>query len=176
MLKPIIIDLPYPQLNGIEKDYKTAIKILPAYAGGHSELNAILQYTYHFFNFNGQENQEMANTLMGIAMAEMKHLSILGELLYKLGLDPGFREFSAFTQDFFKAKSVSYSKMPIKMLLDDIAGEMLAVKEYNDISNSISSEQVSSVICRIILDEELHIKVLKDLLNKLDNKKENSRF
>lgn len=166
MPKPIKLDLPYPSLECVEKDYKTAMIIAPAYASGHSELNSILQYTYHFFNFNGIGEKESAKTLMGIAVAEMEHLEILGTLLYKLGADPIYTRIPPYRLDYYQTSNVSYSKLPVKMLLDNISGEMLAVKDYQKMVESINNEQVSAVLTRIILDEELHIKVLKDLLTK----------
>ena len=169
MPKPIKIDLPYPSLNQINKDYKTAYVLAPAFAGGHGELNAILQYIYHFFNFNGVNEKQIADTLIGIAITEMEHLKILGELLYKLGVDPVFTKIPPSKYDFYTTKTISYSKLPVKMLLDDLSGEMLAVKDYQHMVDNICNEQVSSVICRIILDEELHIKVLKDLLKRYYN-------
>ena len=166
MPKPLKVDLPYPDLNGIEKDYRTAMIIAPAYAGGHSELNAILQYTYHFLNFNGEGDKETAKVLMEIAVAEMEHLEILGTLLYKLGADPIYTKIPPYRIDYYQTTGVSYSKLPVKMLLDDISGEMLAVKEYQNMVSNLSNEKVAAVLTRIILDEEIHIKVLKDLLAK----------
>ncbi len=163
MPKPIKIDLPYPSLCGITQDLKTARIISPAYAGTHSELTATLQYIYHYFNFVKEFDEKTAQTLMGIAVAEMEHIEILGNVLVKLGVDPIFTHFPPCKTDYYSTRAVSYSKTPVKMLLDDISGELVAISEYRKIIDCIDNERVSEIISRIILDEELHVTVLKDL-------------
>ncbi len=163
MPKPIKIDLPYPSLNGITTDLKTASMLSPVYAGGHGELTATLQYIYHYFNFIKEFDEKTAETLMGIAIAEMEHIEILGNLLVKLGVDPVFTHFPPYKTDFYCTRAVSYSKTPVKMLLDDISAEMVAISDYRKIIQCIDNERVSEVIARIILDEELHLTVLKDI-------------
>ncbi len=163
MPKPIKIDLPYPSLTGITQDLKTARIISPTYAGVHGELTATLQYIYHYFNFEKDYDSKTAEALMGIAIAEMEHIEILGNLLVKLGVDPIFTHFPPYKTDYYSARAVSYSKTPVKMLLDDISSEMVAISEYRKIIACIDNERVSEIISRIILDEELHVTVLKDL-------------
>ncbi len=163
MPKPIKVDLPYPSLKGITQDLSTARIISPAYAGVHSELTATLQYVYHYFNFERELDEKTAQTLMGIAITEMEHLEILGSLLTKLGVDPVFTRFPPCKSDYFSTRAVSYSKTPVKMLLDDISGEMVAIADYRRMVEQIDNERVSEVISRIILDEELHVAVLKEL-------------
>ena len=58
------------------------------------------------------------------------------------------------------------------MLIDDVLSEMLAIKNYNYVLSKIKSEKVGAVLTRIKLDEELHVKVLKELLQELKDKKE----
>ncbi len=163
MPKPIRVELPYPSLDGITIDCKSASIISPAYAGGHSELTATLQYIYHYFNFDNGCDKSTADTLMGIAITEMEHLEILGSMLIKLGADPVFTHFPPYKTDFYTARAVSYSKTPVKMLLDDISGEMVAISEYRKMISLLENERVAEIISRIILDEELHLEVLKGL-------------
>ena len=163
MPKPIKIDLPYPSLAGVVCDLKTAGLVSPAYAGVHSELTATLQYVYHYLNFIKEFDEKTADTLMGIAIAEMEHLEILGKLLIKLGVDPVYTHFPPYKTEYYSTRAISYSKTPVKMLLDDISGEMVAISEYRKIIECSDNERVNEIIARIILDEELHLTVLKDL-------------
>lgn len=164
MKGPLSIDLPYPSLVGIEKDIKSAVIIAPAYASMHGELNAILQYLYHYFNFKGLFDGETADVIMGICVSEMHHLKILGELLYKLGTDPIYTKMPPYGYNYYTSVGVSYSKTPIKMLLDDVSSEILAVKQYEKMADDLKNERVAAIIKRIMLDEELHIKILKERL------------
>lgn len=165
-MKPLSIDLPYPSLEKIEKNSKIAKCIFPLYAGGHGELNAILSYSYYSFNFDNYFSKEVSKTLMQIATSEMEHLEILGNLLIKLGQDAVFGYFSPFGFEYYSASYPSYSKTPQKMLLDAISGELIAISDYIKTAKKVKDELVSSVLLRIRLDEELHVKVLKELLKR----------
>lgn len=167
MIKPVKVDLPYPSVCGISPDKRLASEISDSYAGKKSELNAILQYAFHAQIFSASGDNETADTLMGIALTEMEHLKILGELLIALGVSPVYRSYSYGTTNFYNSCNVSYSVTPQKMLLDDVSGEMDAVRGYENIEKNCKDEQVGAVISRIRLDEELHVAVLKSILEKL---------
>lgn len=169
MPKPIQLDLPYPSFDCICEDLRSAMIISPAYASSHSELNAILQYIYHFFNFSRLGQDKTAETLMGIAVAEMHHLEILGLTIDKLGVNPLFAEYPQSRWNFYSSVSVGYSRLPEKMLMDDISGELAAINEYKRMLTELKNEKVAAIISRIVLDEELHVKVLKERLEALKN-------
>lgn len=167
MAKPICVALPYPQLSSKTFDNFSASVISSAYASAHSELNAILQYTYHSFNFYSQEDQTTNEIIQGIAVCEMKHLEILGHTLCDLGVDPVMTALPPYKFNYFNSFSVQYSTLPQKMLMDDISGEMVAINEYRKMLNKLLNEEVAAIISRIILDEELHVKVLKARLEEI---------
>ena len=164
MERPIAVELPYPEPKNLCPDPVSARMISAAYGGGHGELTAILQYTYHSFIFDKLGDGKTASALIGIAIAEMRHLDILGKTLLALGTDPVFTRFPTYKCDFYSTSFVNYSVGAKKMLLDDIAGEMKAINDYREMLRVLRSEEVSAIISRIILDEELHIKVLKERL------------
>ena len=163
MDKPLILDLPYPTLDKITEDVRSAMIISPAYAGGHGELNAIMQYVYHYVN-SSCISLSFAKTLMQIAIAEMKHLTVLGEVLYRLGVNPVFTEYPFYKWNYYSTRSVSYSRSQSKIIMDNLTLEITSINEYKKIIKELKNERVSSVISRIILDEELHVKVLKEIL------------
>lgn len=169
MDKPLIVDLPYPNLDCIENDEYSARIIAPAYSSSHSELGAILQYIYHHFYFEEYGDEEIAKVIIGISVAEMKHLEIIGELLLRLGVDPIFTKNPPYRSEFFTTAYLCYSKTTKKMLLDDISGELLAIETYKEMLSKLKNEDVSAVISRIIIDEELHVKALKECLKKVIN-------
>lgn len=166
MSRPAIIDLPYPDISVIEKDLKAATIIAPAYAGMHGELNAILQYLYHYFIFKREGDEQTAQTLMEISVAEMHHFKMLGELFTNLGVDPVYSKMPPFGYNYYTAASVSYSKTPVKMLVDDVSGEILAIKTYERMCKQLKNERVAAIIKRICMDEELHVKALKECLER----------
>ena len=53
------------------------------------------------------------------------------------------------------------------MLMDDINGELRAIADYDKILAELNNERVAAIIKRIKLDEELHVKVLREELKKI---------
>ena len=95
----------------------------------------------------------------------MMHLNMLGELLIKLGANPVY--FDTRSADFYSASKVSYTHTPKRMILDDIAGEIKAVKSYTDVVCAVGDCDVSALLTRIRMDEDLHILALKSMLEKM---------
>ena len=166
-MKPLMVDLPYPNLNDVCENENLAKIVRPFFAGLHGEITAIMQYVYHAFYFEKEKDLETANLLKSISIAEMRHLELLGRLLLKLGVDPWFGVSDGFSKTFYNTSKISYSKLKEKMLLDDISGEMMAIKEYDRAIDMIKDEKVSAVLVRIKLDEELHVSALKSRLQEL---------
>lgn len=166
-MKPLQVDLPYPSLSGLGEDYYSARLLNPAYADIHSELGAILQYIYHAFNFNFLNLGENATLLESIAINEMHHFELLGTALIKMGVNPVYTANPPLKNNFYNTSHISYSTSPQKMILDDIAGEMKAIEEYEYMLTKLNNEIIEGLIQRILLDEQLHLKTLKELYSKL---------
>lgn len=166
-IKPIAVNLPYPSTDNLLPDPSAAKIIAPAYASAHSELATVLQYTYHTFWFEQERQAETQYLLEGISVCEMHHLDILGTTLLKLGTDPKFAAHPHASANFFNTSSISYSKTPVKMLLDDVAGEMGAIKGYEAMLRQLRNEAVAAVIQRILLDEYLHLDRLRAAFSEL---------
>ena len=166
-MKPLICDLPYPSTETLTKDVRSGQIISFAYATLHGELTAILQYVYHHFYF-GEIEENDSEILMAIAKAEMMHLDILGKAMLKLGVTPKYVQMPN-TNNFYNTCTVSQSKTPQKMLMDDIQGELNAIADYQKMLFILKNEQVEAIIQRIILDEQLHLEKLKEMLSKYAN-------
>ncbi len=164
-MKPILLDLPYPSFEDIGEDRESATIVSPAYMGLRGELTAVLQYRFHNFYFESYGNKETADILAGISIAEMKHIEILGDLILKLGYPPVFTTEIPGMRN-YSSECVSYGRDPQNMLIDDINGELNAIALYEKIICRLKNERVIAVIKRIKLDEELHVKVLREQLEK----------
>lgn len=102
---------------------------------------------------------------MSIALAEMSHIDLLGKSMLKLGVPPRYIQCPN-TEVFYNASQVSRATAPVKMIMDDIQGEMNAISEYQKMLFVLKNEDVSAIIQRITLDEQLHLETLKRLLAK----------
>ena len=167
MSKPLTLNEPFPTTDGICPDAYSLAVISPAYASSTGELNAILQYLYHVFNFEHHGLNEYAETLEGIAIAEMLHLKLLGETIIALGAQPIFCQYPPTAYNFYSTKFVLYSRNLINMIEDDIMGEKHAICQYSKMLKRLKNEHVKAIVSRILEDEKLHLEALTKILNKL---------
>lgn len=149
-------DLPYPEIE-VEPCLPQAKLLMPSYAGAGGELTAILTYTFQGYTHVRQP--ELNKALMGIARSEMRHHELLGTTIFKLG---GYPVMGART--YWNGNMVNYTLSPHKFLEQNIAAEESAIANYERTILNLSVESVKMLLERIILDEEIHIKIFKELL------------
>ena len=137
------------------------------YCGSVSEMSAITQYINNE-NRLSCDRCTTAQTLLGIAMAEMMHLQKLGELICLLG---GNVDFTAkYQKGGQKLWTPAYLSIPQnlgKMLLADIEAEKAAINQYRMHMQMMNDEYVNAVLARIIKDEEYHIMLIQVLCTAL---------
>mgnify|MGYP001102517944 CR=1 FL=1 len=158
------VDIPYPEVKVSSKNIKLAKEILSSYAGPISEDTAIHNYMFQYLIL---ENDEIKNILKEIAIVEMHHLEILGELVKKLGLTPLYLSVINDKTKWFSGEYVTYEKELKNILLDNIRNEELAIKNYEKIIIQTDDEYVKYILKRIILDEKLHIQVFMKLYSQV---------
>lgn len=167
MPKPLTLHTDFPTTEGLCPDAYSLAVISPAYASPTGELNAILQYFFHVFNFDKQGYKEFANDLESIAIAEMLHLEILGKTIIALGAQPVYCQNPPTAYNFYSAKYVTYSRNLTNMIEDDILGERRAISLYQKMLCRLKNEQIKGIISRILEDEKLHLEKLKQILKEL---------
>ncbi|WP_291652228.1 manganese catalase family protein [Clostridium sp.] len=151
--------LPYPKIEISEKNPTYANLIKKSYAGTNSELTAATQYTYQ-----GLITKDIiGNTLRKIAEVEIHHLEILGELIVALGENPDFSINKRDKKLNWNSKFISTSDSIKELLLEDIKSEEEGISQYRETAYLIDDENIIAILNRIILDEELHIKILTNL-------------
>lgn len=161
-----IVDIPYPKIDIKEKDPKFAYKIFKLYAGEVSEFTAVSQYSYQSIYLN--EYKELSKILEDIAITEMRHLKILGELIKVLGLNPYYVTYNDNRPIPWDADNVNFTINYREMLVSDIEKEKLAINDYNKLASETNIQNIKDIINRIIMDEKRHIEVLSILLKQYD--------
>lgn len=164
-VKPIMMELPYPPTRVQEQNYSYALILSNDYCGSVSEMTAITQYINNE-NRLFCERCPIAQTILGIAMAEMIHLQKLGELIFLLGGSVDFAAKQANgRQKLWTASYLNLQENARQMLLTDIESEKAAINQYKAHIKMINDKYVNAVLIRIIQDEEYHILMLQALLN-----------
>lgn len=104
---------------------------------------------------------------MKIAEVEMIHLRLLGETIYLLG---GVPVFGSVSEDkilrLWNSGEIIYNRDLKKMLKSDIESEEMAIKNYNDNLREIDDKYVKELIERILIDEEIHLTIFRNLYKK----------
>lgn len=149
-------DLPYPKIE-VEQNVAESKLLMPVYAGSASELTAVL--TYSFQKYVSPKYPEIQTALEGIAITEMRHHELLGETIYALG---GYPVMGART--YWNGSFVNYALDPRKYLRQNVVAEETAMLNYERTILNLTTDSVKMLLERIILDEEVHIRVFKELL------------
>ncbi len=149
-------ELPYPEIEPVENLADSKL-LMPSYGGPAGELTAIT--TYSFQSFVAEKNRELVDVLEKIAQVEMHHYALLGTAIYRLGGYPvtGGRTY-------WSGSYVNYTLDPKKFIMQNIAAEEAAILNYERTVLNLRTESVKQLVERIILDEELHIKIFKEML------------
>ena len=151
-------NLPYPDIK-VEKENIEYAKLLSyPYAGLVSEDTATHLYMYQSFILD----DEISNILEKIAIVEMKHLELLAKTINLLGLKPEYK-----VNDIpWTTSYVNYNNNLKDILKINIESETLAIKNYNNLIKVIDDKYIKELLKRIIIDEEIHLKIFNELYSK----------
>ena len=148
----------YPELDNVKQDDGVMPEwFYPIYNGvnGFSELDAI-----HLYTSQEQKFEPIGNLLLGIALVEMKHYGILGELIIKLG--------GRIEQRYNNSK-VSLGETKEEALNNAIDAENKTIEFYEGVIEKIKGVHetkttiiVVQLVNKLIADERVHLKLLKE--------------
>lgn len=160
------LNIAYPPVKTEGRNLRFAAILSNDYAGMVSEMTAITQYLFQHFIIE-DSNKELAAVLECIAVVEMHHLEIIGELITDFGGDPQFRVMGKRNNAFWSGRYPVYLKNPQRFIKEDIKSEQQAIRNYQMHISLIDDMYVKKVLERIILDEENHIKIFESFLNRI---------
>lgn len=149
-------NLPYPEIQ-TEQNIAESKLLMPLYSGSSGELTAVM--TYCFQTYVSPKYPDICEALEGIAITEMLHHELLGKTIYALG---GYPIMGART--YWNGSFANYTLNPRKYLRENILAEQNAIMNYERTILNLSSDSVKMLLERIILDEEVHIGIFKQLL------------
>lgn len=158
-------NIEYPKVENIVPNTKDLELIQADYSGIISEFTAINQYIYHYL-YADKQHQDIAKELLNISFVEMRHLNILGQVIIALGADP---KFIIDQTKYWTGDIVNYSKDLISAILSDFYLEEETIKNYKKQSLLVENKQISKILNRLIIDEEMHLKILYQLLVELNS-------
>lgn len=158
---------PYPPARAYAENERYARIIRNSFAGKESALTAMLTCIYHSIRF-AECAADLQDILIDIAICKMHHLKLLGELLISLGSDPRFfccLPPNANPGGWWSAQpsTVAYSKNLGEALHANIEAEKATLEEYHNAINYIDDDGICTLLKRIVLDKEYHLKIFTEL-------------
>ena len=145
---------PYPEIRAGEKNRRYGLAILSNVGGGVSEMGAVAAYLYGHFT----QASEVADCLGHIAMVEMHHLA------RQLGEDP--RLWAPFRggRKYWTPEYLRYPRQVEQSLRYLLEEEETTIRKYTQQALWIKDGNVVENLRRVIADEEVHVQILKGLL------------
>lgn len=156
---------PYPEIKVTCPNLFYAQLLLEDYAGVVSEMTAITQYLHHHVTLE-RVNEEVSELEECISMVEMHHLEMLAETISMLGGNPQYKMVKDNQDIYWNGSYVYYGQDICDRLSADIEGEKAAIEQYKRHYEQIADPCIRNLIKRIIEDEEYHIRLLSQVLQK----------
>lgn len=163
---------PYPPIEVSAENSLYAKLLSRPLASQESEMTAINTYIYQHWYLH-THCREISDLFRRIAQVEMHHLEMLGLLIAKLSGNPQMRRCmhpkrctpSMCSCAYWNASMTNYETDLRQIICDNIKSEKGAIEEYRELISQISDPLICAVLKRIIMDEEVHISILKSLLS-----------
>lgn len=155
-----ISKIPYPQVTNVYPNERLANLLFDSYAGMQGELTAITQYIYEHMEFSKEKDASLI--LRMIAIEEMKHLGMVGDLLKQLGKKPVYQV----EKKDWSAHNVRYTESNFKQVLSyNIQAEDAAIYGYRRAMMATKNVSIRRLLDRIILDERTHKEIFQKMMN-----------
>ena len=150
-------NLPYPDIKVEKENIEYAKLLMYPYASMISEDTATHLYMYQSFILD----DNICKILENIAIVEMNHLEMLAKTINLLGLKPEYK-----SNDIpWTSNYINYNTNLKDILKINIEAETLAIKNYQNLIKVINDKYIKKMLERIIVDEEIHLKIFNDLYN-----------
>lgn len=156
---------PYPEIKVQSANRKYAGLLMDDYAGPESELTAITQYLFLHFTAKGK-GAEAGETAVRIAVTEMHHMDILASVILLLGGRPVYSGNPAGSRGFWSGRFPYYGTALCDRLQSALNGEYQAIQNYEQHIRVIEDPCVQAILKRIVLDETLHVRILKETISR----------
>lgn len=159
---------PYPpvRVQGISRTY--AAEMLSNIGSCNSEMSAISLYIYNN-QILKRDFPAFAQCFHKISMVEMQHLDIFSELACLLGADPRLWSYGRNGLGYWSPSCNHYSQKIRDLILNALRGEEDTIRKYKRQMSLIQDCHICDVLRRIILDEEIHVEIFKNMLSWLDS-------
>lgn len=163
---PVADASPYPPIQVRETSQLCARAMLSQLGGSASEMSTIVQYFYNS-TVLAAKYPKIAEYFHRIAVVEMHHLSVFAQLTCLSGGDPRLWSYREGRTVYWSPSALFYSNDPAALLNRAVMGENRTITEYRRLSGELPDPCVKALLERLILDEEQHVLIFRQLLKEM---------
>ena len=157
---------PYPPIQVTGPNASYAKEMLYNIGSCHSELTSVNLYFYDSLVTRAQA-PDVSECFRRIAMVEMHHLDIFGQLSVLLGADPRPWSCCGRRLAYWTPGCNEYPRALPLIIQYALEGENRAVEQYRQQTCKIRDPHIVALLERIILDEKKHIELFHQMLQQL---------
>lgn len=154
---------PYPSTGQITPNPSWLPMLAADYTAKQGKLTCFTQYIYQSVVVK-QQNPDLSACLYQIAVIEMKHLHLLGELIVCLGGNPRFINRHAGHTTAWHGGMVLYHQDIIRLLQQDILLEQQSIRMFEAQIQYMGESPVCALLQRMAQEDTLHIKLFEQFL------------
>lgn len=158
-------DLPYPPLFVDQPNATYARAMLSNMAEVVSEMSDVSRYFY-ISVMTQQHYSQISACFHRISIVEMRHLNMFAELARLLGADPRLWS-GGESKQWWSPSFIRYPHGLRALIAESIKAEELAISKYSKQANTIGDLHITAVLNRIILDEQQHVEIFKEMYGQL---------
>lgn len=151
---------PYPPLQVKAPDRRYAAMLRYDMASRGGELTAITEYVYNTWMLHA-EYPQIAQTMHHIAIVEMHHLDMLGQLVILLGGDPVYASAQSNQIQPWNGRMPRYGKTLDRIMRQNLEAERATIALYEKQAHIIKDPGICAVLLRIVEDEKIHAAIFE---------------
>lgn len=157
---------PYPPVKVQCENPRYAAAMLSNMAACNSEMSAVSLYFYNSL-ITKDCYEEFSHCFRQISMVEMHHLELFGQFALALGTDPRLWCMEGDQTKYWSPSCNQYPENITPLIKNALAGEKDAIKKYKEQCKWIEDPCIRALLCRIIKDEEVHVRIFCAMLEEL---------
>ncbi|MCX8075160.1 MAG: ferritin-like domain-containing protein [Clostridia bacterium] len=161
----------FPEIEASILSQEVINRVLAGYTAKKSEFTSQNQYRYQYIILTyNNELYNVGNNMRTIYLHESKHFEILGKKLFLTNVDPKLCRYidnNPNICDYWIASNVDYYKEIAEIMKANIELENGAIRDYNEIYEMTTDENLKELIVRILKDEHSHRDYFRAVLEAL---------
>ncbi len=154
---------PWPPVRVERPNPLYAAEMLSNLGACDSKMSAAALYFYNSTVLSDAE-PAFSGIFHRISIVEMHHLEIFARLAHLLGADPRLWSFSSSSPCWWSPACNRYPTRLPALLQNSLACEQNAVLKYRRQAARICDAYLADLLNRIVLDEQLHMEIFRQML------------